>query len=599
MPKAADIFTPYTLAVSAIYKQARMNSSGENVTQENMQDVVRSKMSIDSSESASEAVASALKSISAELSSIPKEHDEDEVDDVIQEYQQDQELHEKTLLEIEEQESEREGEFYGKVLERLESLNQILASALSNKKQEALAKKEERLEGKDGQPEQVKKTDEEEEDEDRKKSLERTMSGGLAAVAGFLTEKFIEWIDENISPIMESIRNFIAGTRRLISSIFGVFNTNDSLPETEQESSGGSVSSPSTSNQQESDMGAGAPTRGGGSPPAGQGDSQRVPAQPGGGGGGRSGGGGGSGGGRRGRSGSGTDGQIPPVTDVQERLVYELAQRGITSPRAVANILANIRHESNFNPRVSEDLNYRAEQILGVRPNVTPQQAADAAAAGPEAVGNLMYGNRMGNGPDEGYRYRGRGLIQITGKDNYRFYGDRIGVDLVSNPDAVNEPENSIRIAVEYLVHEQQTRGWNYDDPQGVANAIRFAGYRGGSEARARAADAERILQQGIPQGRNVSFSPSESAAPEASPSIANRAASGAFQAASVASPLVGFGRALFNIGNTPQDTAVVQSQSQSSTTVGRSPPSPPPAQAYSATNSQTNAGQYYGQGTN
>jgi len=174
-----------------------------------------------------------------------------------------------------------------------------------------------------------------------------------------------------------------------------------------------------------------------------------------------------------------------------------------------------------------------------------------------------------------------------------------IGVDLVSNPDAANEPENAIRIAVEYLVHEQQTRGWNYDDPQGVANAIRFAGYRGGEEARERAADAERILQRGIPQARNVSFSSSESAAPEASPSMATRAASGALQAASVASPLVGFGRSLLNMGNAAQDTAVVESQTQSSTTVGRSPPPPPPAQTYSANNPQRPSNEYYGQGTN
>ena len=61
-----------------------------------------------------------------------------------------------------------------------------------------------------------------------------------------------------------------------------------------------------------------------------------------------------------------------------------------------------------------------------------------------------MYGSRLGNGKNEGYRYRGRGIIQLTGKNNYKLYGEKIGVNLVDNPDLAKDEKIAAQIACCY-----------------------------------------------------------------------------------------------------------------------------------------------------
>lgn len=95
----------------------------------------------------------------------------------------------------------------------------------------------------------------------------------------------------------------------------------------------------------------------------------------------------------------------------------------INTEYRVAAFLAQIAHESGEFTAVKENLNYSAQALRRVFPKYFP---SDAIAAGyarkPEAIANRCYANRMGNGPEssgDGYRYRGRGLIQLTGKNNY------------------------------------------------------------------------------------------------------------------------------------------------------------------------------------
>lgn len=140
-------------------------------------------------------------------------------------------------------------------------------------------------------------------------------------------------------------------------------------------------------------------------------------------------------------------------------VLQAIKDAGITSSRAQANILAQVNAESGFLPRTEG--NYSAARLLQLygpnqaRNKVRFNTLADAQAVvnqGPSAVFNKIYGGRMGNnGPTDGYTYRGRGYIQLTGKDNYSRVGRAIGEDLVGNPDLANDPKVATKILLNFL----------------------------------------------------------------------------------------------------------------------------------------------------
>jgi putative chitinase len=113
--------------------------------------------------------------------------------------------------------------------------------------------------------------------------------------------------------------------------------------------------------------------------------------------------------------------------------------------------LAQIAHETGALTRSVENLNYTAKRITEIWPSRFPTLAsAEPFANNPEKLANNVYANRMGNGPPDsgdGYRYRGRGYIQITGKDGYRQTGLRAGLDLVANPEKAVETAHALRVA--------------------------------------------------------------------------------------------------------------------------------------------------------
>jgi len=155
-----------------------------------------------------------------------------------------------------------------------------------------------------------------------------------------------------------------------------------------------------------------------------------------------------------------------------------LSASGITDNQSQANILAQIKAESNFKPQ-SENLNYSGKTLMKLFPKkFKSQDEADALAAqGPEAISNFIYGGRMGNAGDEGYKYRGRGLIQLTGKDNYSKFSKLIGVDLVKDPDLANDPEVAEKIAVAYF--KEASKKYDLSDIKQTGKAV---GYAGGKE---------------------------------------------------------------------------------------------------------------------
>lgn len=113
--------------------------------------------------------------------------------------------------------------------------------------------------------------------------------------------------------------------------------------------------------------------------------------------------------------------------------------------------LAQIAHETGALTRSVENLNYTANRIREIWPSRFPTvDSAEPYANNPEKLANKVYSNRMGNGPPEsgdGYRYRGRGYIQITGKDGYRQTGKHAGLDLLVKPERAIEPATALRVA--------------------------------------------------------------------------------------------------------------------------------------------------------
>jgi len=114
---------------------------------------------------------------------------------------------------------------------------------------------------------------------------------------------------------------------------------------------------------------------------------------------------------------------------------------GIDTPVELAHFLSQCGHESAGFKVVNENLNYSAKGLLGIFKKYFPTQAlAEQYQRKPEKIANRVYASRMGNGDEasgEGFKFRGRGFIQLTGKQNYTAFGKAIGVDIAANPDLV------------------------------------------------------------------------------------------------------------------------------------------------------------------
>lgn len=121
-------------------------------------------------------------------------------------------------------------------------------------------------------------------------------------------------------------------------------------------------------------------------------------------------------------------------------MVNVVTKYNITNPLRLAHFMSQIAHESGDFKFVTENLNYSKESLLKVFPKYFNASNVDAYARNPEKIGSRVYANRMGNGDEtskEGFKFRGRGFLQLTGKDNYSAFSKFIGEDCVSNPDLV------------------------------------------------------------------------------------------------------------------------------------------------------------------
>ena len=132
-------------------------------------------------------------------------------------------------------------------------------------------------------------------------------------------------------------------------------------------------------------------------------------------------------------------GHVPQI--VIDSIPEVASKFGINTPLRVAHFLAQCGHESGGFRLTQENLNYSAKGLMGIFKKYFPTEAiANQYARNPQKIANKVYSNRMGNGPEasgDGYKFRGRGYIQLTGKENYTAFGKSIGVDIPSNPDSV------------------------------------------------------------------------------------------------------------------------------------------------------------------
>lgn len=112
--------------------------------------------------------------------------------------------------------------------------------------------------------------------------------------------------------------------------------------------------------------------------------------------------------------------------------------------------LPQVLHETGMLERLEENLSYSAERLMAVWPSRFPTMAAaEPFARKPEALAEKVYGGRMGNTlPGDGHRFRGRGLIQLTGRAGYRLVGDLLGQDLEGMPHLIEQPRYAIEAAV-------------------------------------------------------------------------------------------------------------------------------------------------------
>jgi putative chitinase len=134
-----------------------------------------------------------------------------------------------------------------------------------------------------------------------------------------------------------------------------------------------------------------------------------------------------------------------------DALVSAMEEFEIDTPGRIAAFLAQAAHESGNFRAVHENLNYKAEGLTKIFHKYFPDMdTAEEYARQPEKIANRVYSNRMGNGDEasgDGWRYCGRGLIQLTGKDNYSACGAELEVDLHENPGYLETPEGAARSA--------------------------------------------------------------------------------------------------------------------------------------------------------
>ena len=175
----------------------------------------------------------------------------------------------------------------------------------------------------------------------------------------------------------------------------------------------------------------------------------------------------------------------PYIDNWYSALSQLLPEYNINTPQRIAAFVAQCAHESGNFMVLKENLNYRAVTLRKIFPKYFPTDAlANEYASKPnkqEAIANLVYANRMGNGPPEsgdGWRYAGKGLIQLTGKDNYTWFAASLQIPVEEASEYLLTFEGAAQSACWYWEQNNLNRFADANDVKGLTRAIN-GGYIG------------------------------------------------------------------------------------------------------------------------
>jgi putative chitinase len=170
------------------------------------------------------------------------------------------------------------------------------------------------------------------------------------------------------------------------------------------------------------------------------------------------------------------------VNEWYEAMSILLPDYDINTPQRVAAFIAQCAHESGGFRVLKENLNYRAESLMRVWPRYFPTiDVARQYAHNQERIANRAYANRMGNGPEEsgdGWRFCGRGLIQLTGRDNYEAFAESIETPVEEIPEYLATFEGAVQSACWFWENNNLNRFADAGDIKGLTRAIN-GGYIG------------------------------------------------------------------------------------------------------------------------
>lgn len=157
-----------------------------------------------------------------------------------------------------------------------------------------------------------------------------------------------------------------------------------------------------------------------------------------------------------------------------------LSKHGITTPLRLAHLFAQLHHESGLKP-IEENLRYSAKRLLEVFPKYFNKEQANRYEMKEREIANRVYANRMGNGNEasgDGWKYRGRGFIQLTGKENYTKLSDATGICYVQNPDLLLNEADAMIAALWFWNSKSLNIYADRDDVRAVTLRIN-GGYNG------------------------------------------------------------------------------------------------------------------------